>query len=149
MIMAFRFALAPILRLRQSIERQRTLELQKANLQISRAQETLAQLERFLTNSAQSDSRGLSAGCTAAELRFAAVLRENRLRRREELQSEIRQLEILRQKALGAYHHAYREREILETLRASQRRIYQQEQARRQQREQDSDYLLQRWHRHA
>jgi flagellar export protein FliJ len=147
--MAFRFALGSILRLRQSIERQRTLDLQKANLQVSRAQETLAQLERYLTNSAQADSKGLKAGCTAADLRFAAVLRENLLHFREELQSDIRRLELLRQKALGAYHQAYREREILETLRASQRRFYQQEQARRQQQEQDSDYLLQRWHRHS
>jgi flagellar FliJ protein len=147
--MAFRFALAPILRLRQSVERQSTLELQKANLQVSRARETLAQLDRFLRDADQFDARGLSAGCTAAELQFAGLLRENLLRFRQELQSDIRKFELLRQKALAAYHQAYREREILETLRAQQRRVYQQEQARRQQQEQDSDYLLQRWHRHS
>lgn len=146
--MGFRFALAPILRLRQSVERQRTLELQKANLQVSRARETLAQLERHLSAAVESDSRGLSSGCRAAELQFAGVLRENLLHFREELQADIQKFELLRQKALGAYHQAYREREILETLRDRQRRVYQQEQARRQQREQDSDYLLQRWHRH-
>ena len=147
--MAFRFALAPILRLRQSVERQRTLELQKANLQVSRAQEALAQLERFLKDSDRSDAKGLLAGCTAAELQFAAMLRENLLRFRQELQSDIQKFELVRQKALAAYHEAYREREVLETLRSQQRRIYQQEQARRQQQEQDSDYLLQRWHRHS
>ena len=144
--MAFRFGLAAILRLRQSIERQRTLELQKANLQVSRAHETLAQLERYLCDAAESDSKGLTAGCTAAELQFASVLRENLLHFRHELQSEVRKLELLRQKALGEYHQAYRDREILETLRARQRRVYQQEQSRRQQQEQDADYLLQRWH---
>src|SRR5208283_4571872 len=70
-IMAFRFVLAPLLRLRQSIERQRALALQEANLKVSRAQETLAQLERFLSGSAQSDSAALAAGRTAAELQFA------------------------------------------------------------------------------
>jgi flagellar export protein FliJ len=147
--MAFRFALAPILRLRESVERQRTLELQKANLQVSRVQETLAQLDRFLRDSDQSDAKGLRTGCTAAELQFAAMLRENLLRFRQELQSDIQKFELVRQKALAAYHQAYREREILETLRAQQRRVYQQDQARRQQQEQDSDYLLQRWHRHS
>ena len=147
--MAFRFALASILRLRQSIERQRTLELQKANLQVSRAQETLARLERSLNQAAQSDARGLSAGCTAADLQFAAMLRENLLHFRQELQSDLRKFESLRQIALGAYRQAYREREIPETLRARQYRVYQQEQARRHQQEQDSDYLLQRWHRHS
>jgi len=144
--MPFRFALAPLLRLRQSIERQRTLALQAANLQVSRAQETLAQLDRFLSDSAQSDCAGLAAGRTAAELQFASVLRENMQRFREELQSDLRKLELARQKSLGEYHKAYREREVLETIRARQRRVYQQEQLRRQQQELDGAYLLQRWH---
>jgi len=145
--MPFRFALAPLLRLRQSVERQRTLELQKANLRVARAQETLAQLKRFLENAAQTDSQGMAAGCTAAELQFASVLRENLLRLRQELQSELCQFELARQKALAAYHEAYRQREILETLRTSQRRAYQQEQSRREQQQQDADYLLRRHHR--
>jgi flagellar export protein FliJ len=144
--MAFRFALAPILRLRQSVERQRTLGLQEANLQVSRAQQRLAELDRFLSDSAEADSAALVAGRTAAELQFAFVLRENMQRFREELQSNVRQLELLRQRALGEYHRAYREREVLETLRARQRRVYQQKQLRRQQQELDAGYLLQRWH---
>lgn len=145
--MSFRFALAPLLRLRQSVERQRTLELQKANLEVSRAQETLTQLERYLADSAQADSQGLKAGCTAADLHFASALRENLVRFCRELQSDVHKLDLLRQKALGEYRQAFREREILETLRARQRRLYQQEQSRREQREMDADYLLQRWHR--
>lgn len=144
--MSFRFVLAPILRLRQSIERQRVLQLQEANLQVSRAQETLSQLDRFLSDSGQSDSAALSAGRTGAELQFASVLRENLLHFREELASDIRKLELLRQQAASAYHQAYREREVLETLRARQRRAYQQEQLRREQRELDAAHLLQRWH---
>jgi len=121
--------------------------MQEANLQVSRAQETLAQLERFLSDSAQSESAGLSAGCTGAELQFASVLRDNLRHFRQELQSDIRNLELLRQQVASAYHQAYREREVLETLRARQRRDYQQEQLRRQQQELDATYLLQRWHR--
>jgi len=144
--MPFRFALAPVLRLRQSIERQRARALQSANLQVSRAQETLAQLDRFLSDSDQSDRAGLAAGRTAAELQFASVLRENMQHFREELQSDVRKLELERQKALDEYHKAYREREVLETIRARQRRVYQQAQLRRQQQELDAAYLLQRWH---
>jgi flagellar FliJ protein len=144
--MAFRFALAPLLRLRQGIERQRTLQLQEANLRVSRAQETLAQLDRYLSDSAQSDATALIAGRTAAELQFASALRENLHRFRQELQSDIRKLELVRQQAAIEYHQAYREREVLEALRARQRRDYQQEQLRRQQQELDAAYLLQRWH---
>jgi flagellar FliJ protein len=145
--MPFRFALAPILRLRQSIERQRTLQLQAANLQVTRAQQEVVQIDRFLTDSDQSDSAALAGGCTAAELQFVAVLRKNLMAFREELQSEVRKYELLRQKALAEYHQAYRDREILESLRARQRQDYQQEQLRRQQQELDAAYLLQRWHR--
>jgi flagellar FliJ protein len=144
--MSFRFSLAPLLRLRQSIERQRALQLQEANLRIFRAQETLAQWERYLSDSDQSDAAALIAGRTAAELQFASVLRENLHRFRQELQSDLGKLELVRQQAASEYHQAYREREVLETLRARQRRDYQQEQLRRQQRELDAAYLLQRWH---
>ena len=144
--MPFRFALAPLLRLRQSIERQRTLQLQEANLQVSRARETLAQLDHCMAAAVQSDLTRLAAGCTAAELQFALVLRENRQRFRQELQADVRRLELLRQQAANEYHQAYREREVLETLRARQLRAYQQEQLRRQQQELDATYLLQRWH---
>jgi flagellar FliJ protein len=145
--MSFRFALASLLRLRQSIERQRTLQLQEANLQVSRARETMARLERSLDDAAQSDSARLAAGCTAADIQFASVLRDNLQHFREELHSDVRKLELARQKVLGEYHQAYREREVLENLRARQRHAYQQEQLRREQQELDASYLLQRWHR--
>jgi flagellar export protein FliJ len=145
--MSFRFTLAPLLRLRQSIERQCTLKLQEANLQVSRAQEKLAQLERSLAESAQSDATALQAGRTAVELQFASVLRENLHHYRAELQSDVLKLELVRRQALSEYRQAYREREVLETLRARQRRAYQQEQVHRQQQELDATYLLQRWHR--
>ena len=145
--MSFRFALAPLLRLRQSIERQRTLQLQEANLRVSNAREILAKLDRLLSESAQNDSAALSAGRTAAELRFATVLRENLLHFRQELQSDLRRFELLRQQAASAYHQAYREREVLEAVRARQRHDYQQEQLRREQQELDAAHLLQRWHR--
>ncbi len=144
--MSFRFALAPVLRLRQSVQRQRTLQLQEANLRLSRAEASLGQMERFLAESAQSESARLVAGCSAAELQFAAVLREKLEHFRQELQSESHRLEAVRQKALGEYHRAYREREVLETMRARQRREYQKEQLGRQQKELDADYLLQHWH---
>jgi flagellar export protein FliJ len=145
--MPFRFALAPLLRLRQSIQRQRTLQLQEANFQVSRVQATLAQLEGFLAASTQYDSTNLKTGRTAAELQFAAILREKLHLYRQDLESEVHKLEVVRQKALGEYHQAYRDREVLDTLRARQRHEYQQDQSHRQQAELDAAYLLQRWHR--
>src|SRR4029077_16835015 len=98
--MAFRFTLAPLLRLRQSIERQCTLKLQAANLHVSRARERLAQLERSPSPSTQCDATALQDGRAAAELQFASILRENLHHYRQELQSDIFKLELLRQQAL-------------------------------------------------
>ena len=145
--MAFRFALAPLLRLRQSIERQHTLQLQDANLRVSRVQETLAQLERFLADSAESDSAAISTGSTAAELQFASHYRENLDRYRKELLLELSQVKLLRQKALAEYHSAYREREVIEALRLRHRRDYEQDQQRKRQQELDAAHLLRRWYR--
>jgi flagellar export protein FliJ len=145
--MAFQFALAPLLRLRRSIEHQRTLQLQEAVLRVAHARQTLDDLERFMSDAAQFDSAGLATGRTAAELQFAILLREKMEHYREQLQTSLGELELEREKALAAYHQAYREREVLETLRARQRSAYQQERSRRQQQELDAAYLLQRWHR--
>lgn len=145
--MAFEFALAPLLRLRQSIERQRTLGLQQAALQVNRAEETLQRLERFLADSARSDAASLARGRTAAELQHASLLREQFGQYRIQLQEDIRRLEALRQQASEAYQQAFREREVLDALCTSQRRAYDLEKSRRQQQELDSAHLLQRWHR--
>jgi flagellar export protein FliJ len=143
--MAFHFTLAPLLRLRESIERQRALRLREASLALARAQDSLAQLDRFLVDSAQADSSSLSAGRRAVELQFASLYRENLEHVRKELQAEIRDLERKRQRAVTEYHQAFREREVLETIRARQRREYQQEELRRQQQQLDAAHLLQRW----
>jgi flagellar export protein FliJ len=143
--MAFRFALAPLLRLRQSIQRQRALQLQHASFQVFRAEETLTELGRFLSDSAQSDATSLESGRTGAELQFACVLRDNLHNTRGEVQANVRKLETIRLQALGEYHQAYRDREVLDTMRARQRHEYQLEQSRREQRELDAAYLLQHW----
>jgi flagellar export protein FliJ len=145
--MAFRFALAPLLRLRQSVERQRTLRLQEASLQVSRAQEMLAQIDGSISAREQSDAHDLTRGQTGAELQFASVVRENLLQFREQLKVNIHKLELQREQAAAEYQQAYRDRELLETVRTRQHRLYQQEQLRRQQRELDAAYVLQRWHR--
>ena len=52
--MPFRFPLASLLRLRQSLERQRAQRLQEASLAVARAQETLSQIDQSLADTARS-----------------------------------------------------------------------------------------------
>jgi len=143
--MPFRFTLAPLLRLRQSIEREQALRLQAANVAVARTQDTLTRLERFLADSAQSDQAGLGAGRRGVELQFASLIRTNLHILREQLLAELRELKHKRQQAAQEYQRAFMEREVLETLRKRQRQAYQIEALRREQREVDAAYLIQLW----
>jgi flagellar export protein FliJ len=143
--MPFRFALAPLLRLRQSVERQRALRLRETSLAVTRTQEALSRLEQFLADSARSDQDALCAGRSAAELQFASASRDNLYVLQKDTQTELRRLELERQQAAEEYQRAYREREVLETLRTRQRYAYQQEQLQREQRELDATHLLRMW----
>lgn len=143
--MPFRFVLAPLLRLRQSLERQRAARLREATLAVTRAQESLARMDQLLTDTTRSDEASLRVGRSAAELQFALTSRANLHHLRQTLQIELRRLELERQEAAAVYHRAYREREVLETLGVQQRHTYQQEQLQREQRELDASHLLQLW----
>ena len=143
--MPFRFALAPLLRLRQSIEKQRAQRLEEAALALARARESLAQMDRALADGARADDASLRVGRRGAELQFAVMARESMLARRQELQSEIERLDVARQAVADEYQRAYQEREVLDTVAAQQQRTYQQEQLQREQRDLDANHLLQLW----
>lgn len=143
--MAFRFPLDPLLRLRQSIERQRALRLREASLEVARMQDSLQQLDRFLAESAESDQAALGAGRRGAEIQFASHYRDNLHELREAMRGQLRELERKRLQAAVEYQQAYREREALDMLRTRHHRAYQQDAMRREQRELDAAHLLQLW----
>jgi len=144
--MAFHFVLEPLLRLRHSVERQRKLALQNAASHLAHAQTAIVQLDESLASSVTADASSLVAGRRAAELHFAVELREQLRHLRLRLQQDVLRLEPLRTQAASAYQQAFREREVLESLRARQHRAYQVERDRREQQRIDAAYLLQRWH---
>jgi flagellar biosynthesis chaperone FliJ len=143
--MAFRFALAPLLRLRQSLERQQAMRLSEASLAVARAQEMVSRMEVALAESARSGDAALRAGQSAAELQFALLARENMKAQRQKVQAEFQRLELERQRVAGEYRRAYQEREVLETLARRQHSVYVQEQLQREQRDLDASYLMQKW----
>jgi flagellar export protein FliJ len=143
--MPFRFALAPLLRLRQSLERQRALRLREASMAVTRTEDTLNRIDQSLTEATRTDESSLKIGRSASELQFALISRANMQRLRQSVHAELIALEIKRQESVQQYRRADREREVLETLGAQQRHTYQQEQRQREQRELDGGHLLQLW----
>lgn len=143
--MAFRFALAPVLRLRQSLEKQRAQRLQQATLAVVRAREAVAAMESALVDLARSGEQSLRIGQSGAELQFSLIVRRNMLSRQQQLQTGLENLEVERKAAAAEYQRAYREREVLETLATQQHHAYHQEQLQSEQRELDASHLLQLW----
>ena len=145
--MPFRFALASILNLRRSQERQRLLSLQQAVAILSGVQSQLEHLETYLAKSAVEDAHRLTAGLTGADLHFAESVRARFESRRAHLVAQICEKELLRDTALAAYRKASADRQILEALETKQRSAFLQEQARREQQHIDASYLFHRWKR--
>lgn len=145
--MPFHFPLAPLLRLRKSVERQRAIHLKEASLRVSRVEETLERLRQFLADSATEDRSRLREGRAAVELHFATFSRENLVYLRTQLESAREKLELEQQQAANEYHRAFREREVLESLRETQHHTYQQDELRNQQRDLDESHLIQHWRR--
>jgi flagellar export protein FliJ len=143
--MAFRFALAPLLRLRQGQERQLALRLSEASNAVARARTQVERMDEAMESSARSEEKSLRQGRTAAEMQFAMLVREQMKAARQILQNELARLELDRQTQAIEYQRAYQAREVLESLRARQQHIAQQKQQQQEQRDLDATHLLQLW----
>jgi flagellar export protein FliJ len=143
--MAFRFALAPLLRLRQSQERQLALRLSEASNAVARARAQVERMDEALASSACSEEKSLREGRSAAEMQLALLVREQMKAARQILQNELARLELDRHTWAIEYQRAYQAREVLESLRARQQHTAQQERQQRDQRDLDATHLLQLW----
>jgi flagellar export protein FliJ len=142
--MVFHFPLEAVLHLRQSMEHQQELRLRAANQHVARVQNMIEQMDLRRQELYSTQSRELSAGMTAAELRFGLDCRTELLRRRRELEQQLMRLQHLREQQREVFHHARRARETLESLRDQQFREFEKEALRREQRSLDDLFLMRR-----
>jgi|SRR5258708_637950 len=142
--MAFNFPLQAIFHYRQSVEHQQELRLRAANQQVARVRHLLDQLDLRRAKMRVNQSQHLENGMTSAELRFG-LLAETALREQhEQVVSELKRLQNLRDQQHRIFQHARREREIFESLRDRQFREYKRDASRREQRQLDNLFLLRR-----
>jgi flagellar export protein FliJ len=140
--MAFRFPLEAVFHFRQSMEHQQELRLRAANQQVARARHLLEQLDRRIQEMRASRSRELSAGTTAAELRFGEQCEAAFEQQRQQRERELLRLEALRDQQQKIFRQARRERETFESLRNRQLAEYRRDRVRREQRQLDDLFLL-------
>ena len=142
--MAFRFALAALLRFRQSLEHQAEILLQEANHDIEAVRKRIEHSDCALGEMAKQNADKLHSGVTAAELQFDLISRSLLLHHRELLHEEMIMREEIRTQRFHSFQQARQQREVVETLRERQLEIYRQQEAWQEQRRLDDHFLLRR-----
>jgi flagellar export protein FliJ len=140
--MAFHFPLEAVLHFRKSVEHQQELRLRAINQIVARMRRLIEQIGDRICAARSQQLQQLSAGMTAAELRFALQSESTLGEQRQTMQRELTRLESLRDQQQQIFQQARRERETFESLREHECRIYAREATRREQRQQDDLFLL-------
>jgi len=141
--MAFRFSLDVVLRVRRGLERQRELALQAANHRVTTLARQLDDLRAEIAAGESRKARDLQCGLSAAELQFDLLCRSVLLQWQGGLQTQLTEMQRLRDSRAADFRQARQEREALEILRENQFSLYRQQEDRRGQRRLD-DLLLSR-----
>jgi flagellar export protein FliJ len=142
--MGFKFSLATVLRVRGTIEEKEERILQRILYEISETIEGLARIERAIgsANASRLSDRFKPSTGGEVHLSYAAL---NELRQsKEDLGEHFGKLEKLRDKQLGIYQAARRNREMLTDMRKDKLGAYEYDMAQREQKTLDDNYIARR-----
>jgi flagellar export protein FliJ len=142
--MPFQFSLDAVLRVRQSLEHQKELLLREANHRVALVQGQIDDLKAALLSARQRELHQLSCGLSAAELHFDGLCRSAIEERLIALAKEMIAVRGVRDTCAARFRQAKQDREVVDTLRERQLRLYREFEARRQQREVDDLFLMRR-----
>jgi flagellar FliJ protein len=142
--MAFRFALAPVLKLRESLEELLLHRLEQTQHEISYAAQLLDGLRAESHVLAVSREQGLAAGLAGADLHFREQLRQGLRMQERTLEQKLAELQRRRAQQLADYEEARNKRRVLADLRDRQREAHETKLAHRQQRAADDIFLARR-----
>ncbi len=144
--MAFRFPLAAVLRLRESIEQREERALQKIQLGMARVSHQIDQLTASIAKEQQAREQALKQPIPAVELQTMLWDAQAAVEKKKALIEALHALEEQRIQQMKVYQAAHRDHETLLNMAAEQRSAYELEQARAQQKFLD-DIFIGRRHR--
>ena len=144
MLMAFRFPLEVLLRLRQGMERQQELRLQAANHRVAMLRLQIEDVRNEIGNIEARRDPQRESGISAAELQFDLLCRSVLAERQNTLQKQLVEAEAYRRARSEDFKQARQQREVMDVLRRQRLEDYQQEEARQDQRRLDDLFLLRR-----
>jgi flagellar export protein FliJ len=142
--MSFRFALAPVLKLRENLEDLTRQRLENTQREIAHVAHMLESLHSAAGSMIVMNERDLSDGLPATELHFREQ-KLNHLRNGQGLlEAKLSELELRRKQQLTDYEEARGKRQVLSNLRDHQREAYEAKSAYRLQRAADDSFLARR-----
>jgi flagellar export protein FliJ len=145
--MPFRFPLATVLRVRESVQRQEERALQKIVLEMARVARRIDQLTAEIAEASNAEELAMQRPIPASQVQMLVWTTQAAIEKRMALERDRQTLERQRDQQLKAYHAAYRNSETLIELRDSQRAKYEQEESRADQKRLDDIFGARRLRR--
>ena len=144
--MAFRFSLATVLRVRESIEQREERALQRIQLEMARVLRQIEELSAEIARAHDAQEEALKQPIPAGYLHTLLWEAQAAEVRRKALLITLQSLEQQRDKQRKVYQAAHRKHETLISMKRDRRTAYELEQARTQQKSLD-DLFMARRHR--
>ena len=142
--MAFRFPLATVLRVKESLEKREERELQRIQLEMARVAHQMEQLTEAMTKAYAARNQALQQALPAGQLHTMLWEAQAAVEAKNALRITLQGLEEQRLKQMKVYLAAHREHETIINLFNEQRDAYEVEQTRAQQKYLDDIFIARR-----
>ena len=144
--MPFRFSLASVLRVRESIERREELALQRVEMEVVRVKHRIDELTQELARAGEARENALRNSIPAYDLQSMDAQMNAALDAKQILLDTLQTLQQQRDAQMKLYQVAYNGRQMLTDLLEQKKSEYKQEQDHAQQKRID-DLFASRWQR--
>ena len=131
--MAFKFSLASVLRVRESIERREELALQRIQFEIARIRRRIDELSDGITGMHSARNESMQQPVYSYEVQAILCEVNAAMDLRQALHDSLGSLELERETRMKAYQAAYTNRQMLTDMLVQKQNEYDQEQVRTQQ----------------
>ena len=135
--MVYRFPLAAVLRLRESIERREERGLQILQMEIVRVSRSLEELTASIASAREAQERVMRQPAPAGHMHSVLLECQSAAHRKSVLLKQLDSLKKKHDEQMRAYHDAHRDREMLSDLYSRNKRAYAVEQTKAQQKQLD------------
>jgi len=140
--MAFRFTLAPVLKLRESIEERDLHLLERTQYEIAHAVQLLETMKNQVRAELVTRDRELAAGSAAAHLCVVEEAKQRLREHQQSLEGSLAKLQLRREQQLASYEAARRNRQVLSELCDRQREAHEVKAERARQQVVDEMFLV-------